>query len=323
MVLGRVLRTLRQAARERFVQPHYHAYIRQNHGSEQRVVLPKGELDEEFVADPFLFRHAGETYLFFEGMRAGRGNRGRNKGVIGCLRQVGDAWVNCGIVLEEAWHLSFPHIFEADGRVYMIPESGQSGAVSLYESIEFPTRWAKRCDLIQGDCNYVDAALILAEGVYYLSVTPSAALRRPELWLSERLEGPWMKHPQSDNVSDSLALRRNGGAFICENGQLYRIAQDCDGAYGKRIFRVPVTVLSRTQYAEGNPEEMSSVIGWPQPLPCHTYNREVNGLNVLEVVDRHYYTVKTGGALLSAAFWYGVDSLTYFFRKARPATMAS
>lgn len=321
-MFGGITRTLRQAARERFIQPHYHVYVRLNGGAEHRVALPKCPLDAEFAADPFLFRHKGETYLFFEGLYADRGDRGRAKGVIGCLRQAGDSWIDCGIVLEEPWHLSFPNVFEVDGRVCMIPESGQSGAVSLYECVEFPSRWKKRCDLIRGGCNYVDAAIVVDDGTFFISVTPDAP-RRPELWMADRLDGPWTKHPQSDNVSSTPMLRRNGGAFVRDGGRLYRIAQDCEGAYGRRVLRVPVMVVNRTQYAEGEPEELSSAVDWPQPLPYHTYNRVATDKGLLEVVDRHYYTVKRGRALLSVAFWYVVDSLTYFFRKARPATTAS
>lgn len=306
--------TLCMAARERFVLPHYHAYVRMNRGPERRVVLPSDSLDPEFVADPFLFRKNGSTWLFFEGLYRNRGCRGRNKGVIACLKQADGAWQDIGIVLEEPWHLSYPQIFEVDGRTYMIPESGQSGAVSLYESMDFPRGWVKRGDLIVGNCNYVDASLVREGNDFYLVVTPAEAPQRPELWMAESLMGPWTKHPQSEAVSPSLALRRNGGAFLREDGGLFRIAQDCEGGYGRRLFRVPVLRLDSGSYAEGRPELLAAVIDWPQPLPHHTYNRLVTEEGVLEVVDRHYDTMRPPRAFFASTFWFIVDGLRFLIK---------
>lgn len=294
---------------ERFVEKHYHVYMRLNGGDERRVVLPPCKLDPEFVADPFLFRHEGTNWLFFEGMYANRGHRGRDKGVIGCLKQVADGWKYVGVVLEEPWHLSYPQVFEQDGRLVMIPESGQSGAVSLYECDEFPLKWRKCGDLIRGNCNYVDAAFVCQDGVFYLVVAPADAALRPMLWKADSIDGPWTIHPQSDHVSSSLRVRRNGGAFVREGNRLYRIAQDCEGGYGRQLFRVPVLQLTPNRYEEGCPESLSESIRWPQPLPHHTYNRLEWDASKLEVVDRHYNAVKRGRHLAAALFWFFVDGV--------------
>lgn len=297
------------AVYERFVEKHYHVYIRLNGGDEHRVILPPCELDSEFMADPFLIRHEGSNWLFFEGMYANRGHRGRDKGVIGCLKQIPGGWEYVGVALEEDWHLSYPHVFEQDGRMLMIPESGQSGAVSLYACDDFPLKWRKCADLIRGSCNYVDASLVCQEGVFYLVVSPADATLRPQLWTAASVDGPWKLHPQSDRVPDSLRLRRNGGAFLREDGRICRIAQDCEGGYGRRLFRVPVVRLTSEQYEEGLPELLSETIRWPQPLPHHTYNRLEWGNSRLEVVDRHYNAVKCGRDFASAVFWFLVDGV--------------
>jgi len=315
--------TMRSAFYERFVQPHYHAFVRLNRGQEMRVTLPRGEMDSEFLADPFLCRYEGKNWLFFEGMRANRGNRGRAKGVICCLEQVDREWRYRGIALEEPWHLSFPYVFEHGGRTYMIPESGQSGAVSLYECEEFPLKWRKRGDLIRGGCNYVDAALVRQGGVFYLVVTPAGASLRPELWESNSLDGPWVRHPQSDHVSPSLRLRRNGGAFVREGDRLYRIAQDCEEGYGRRLYRVPIVQLTPERYEEGEPELLSEAIVWPQPLPHHTYNRLTWNDSEFEVVDRHYNTIKSGRNFVNAIAWYLVDGLRFCFSRVDQESLSS
>lgn len=299
---------------ERFVEKHYHSVTRLNGGKEARVVLPTCELDPEFVADPFLIRHEGTNWLFFEGMYANRGHRGRDKGVIGCLKQMSEGWTYVGVALEEVWHLSYPHVFELDGRMWMIPESGQSGAVSLYECEDFPLKWRKCADLICGNCNYVDASLVVEEGVFYLAVAPANAELRPQLWTAAALDGPWKLHPQGDRVSASLRLRRNGGAFVREGDRIFRIAQDCEGGYGRRLFRVPIVQLTSERYEEGRPELLSEAIRWPQPLSHHTYNRLEWGASRLEVVDRHYNTVKRGRNFASALFWFLVDGVVQVLR---------
>ena len=303
------------AMRERFVLPHYHAYVRENRGCERRVCFPEGPLDKEFVADPFLLRWKGETWMFFEGLYVKRGNRGLEKGVIGCLKQDGQDWRYCGVALEEPWHLSFPQVLEEHGRLFMIPESGQAGTVSLYECAEFPLKWIKRCDLLKGNCNYVDAAILRENGMYYMVLTPADLPRRPELWLAESILGPWRKHPESDNVSCSAALRRNGGAFIRRNGRLYRIAQDCDGGYGIRLSQVPIQMVDKHHYQEGAAEDLETSVSWPQPMPYHTYNRLAWNDVEIEVVDRHYYTLKSGMAFCSSLFWFLVDGLMFCCRR--------
>lgn len=292
---------------ERFIVKHYHAFTRLNGGDERRVVLPPCELDPEFIADPFLIRCDGTNWLFFEGMYANRGHRGRDKGVIGCLKQVADGWEYVGVAVEESWHLSYPQVFELDGCVFMIPESGQSGAVSLYECEHFPLKWRKRTDLVRANCNLVDASLLREGDFCYLVVAPAATSLPPQLWMARTIDGPWTIHPQSDHVSSSLRLRRNGGAFIREQGRIYRIAQDCEGGYGRQLFRVPVLQLTPERYEEGHPELLSESIRWQQPLLHHTYNRLKWGDSKLEVVDRHYNSIRRGRALISAFWWFLLD----------------
>ncbi len=39
----------------------------------------------------------------------------------------GRTWTYRGIVLDEAFHLSFPYVFEWNGAVYLVPESATAG----------------------------------------------------------------------------------------------------------------------------------------------------------------------------------------------------
>ena len=305
--------TVGSAMYARFVVPHYHTYVRYDEGEEHRIELPECELDREFVADPFLIEHDGTNWLFFEGLKKDRGNRGRSKGVIGCFRQVGDGWEYVGVAMEEQSHLSYPQVFSCDGQLYMIPESGQAGEVALYEAIELPKKWVKRAILIEG--KYVDSSIVKCGEKFFIVTAPEDASMPPEVWFSDRLESGWKKHPQSGNVLSSPCYRRNGG-MICRFGErLFRIAQDCDAGYGKRLYRIPIDKLSAEEYAEGVPELMANAVSWPQPGLHHTYNVLLASYRKIEVVDRHFNTLKSPVGFLASAMWFVLDGACYVAKR--------
>ena len=308
--------TLGSAMYARFVVPHYHTYVRYDTGDEHRVELPDCELDREFVADPFLIEQGGTNWLFFEGLKKDRGHRGRSKGVIGCFRQDGDAWEYVGVVLEAETHLSYPQVFAVDGRVYMIPESGQAGEVSLYEAIEFPKKWKKRATLIEG--KFVDSSIVKCGDKFFIVTAPEDASMPPEVWVSSRLDGGWKKHPQCGNVLSSPRFRRNGGSICRFDGQLFRIAQDCDAGYGKRLYRIPIDRISAVEYAEGEPELLSDAVSWHQSELHHTYNMLLGTGRKVEVVDRHFNTLKGPFCFLVSAIWFVWDGACHVAQRIFP-----
>ena len=252
----------------------YRTFFRIDGGEYRPVVTPN-----PYVADPFLFVRDGVAYLFYETLKA-------KKGVLGCFRRENGAWKDLGVVLEEPWHLSYPQVFEEDGKVFMIPEScdfrgGFSrGAVRLYEPADFPFGWQETAKLIEEP--FSDSTLYRRDGRYYLSCDREHPGESAELWQSLSLTGPWTRHPQSANHSQSKRLRRCGGAFQERDGRLFRIAQDCNGAYGKRLFKVPVEQLTPTEYREGPAELFHTGMR-------HTYNCAQTPEGFMEVVDELSY----------------------------------
>ena len=305
--------TVGSAMYARFIVSHYHAFVRINGGNEHKIGLPDCGLDGEFVADPFLFVWGGHVWLFFEGMYKGRGDRGVSKGVIGCLRYGNGVWDYQGVVLEELHHLSYPQVFEDDGVVYMIPETAQAGEVLLYESVDFPMKWKKKAVLIRG--KYVDPSLFRKNGMYYIVATPDDRISHAELWYATSLTGTWERHPADHGVLSSPSLRRNGGAIYEDAGHIYRIAQDCDGGYGRRLHRVPIEEISNDSYSEGTPVLLEDAILWPQSQMHHTYNRIKIGEVLFEVVDRHYNTIRRPVPFIVAAIWYLIDGTRYVLRR--------
>ncbi len=221
------------------------------------------------------------------------------KGKIGCFKEVEGRWVNQGIVLEQSWHMSYPQVFEEDGHIYMIPEQSDlgRGTVSLYEATDFPRGWVKRATLI--DRPFADATLLRRDGHYYLACYTIPPHESAELWHAPSLLGPWTQHPQSQNIHQEAKYRRCGGSFIEENGQLYRVAQDCEGGYGLRLYKVPVLEVSPEGYCEGAPilffSEHDIVHSWK-----HTYNEICYNGRKLSVFDIQYKTRLPMGKMLQS-----------------------
>lgn len=232
-----------------------------------------------FCADPFFFEKDGVLWLFFETVDKAM------KGRLAACRWTGERWTDFQIVLEEPFHLSYPQVFEENGHVYMIPESGNrgKGCVALYEATDFPRGWVKRQVLIERP--YADSTLLRKDGHYYLACYTNEK-ETAELWHAERLTGPWMLHPQSDNMNQSRRLRRCGGAWLNENGMLYRVVQDCNGFYGKRLFKVPVRTISPLAYEEGAAELLWDQTKFPC-RKCHTYNECYTTAKRFVVIDCH------------------------------------
>lgn len=233
-----------------------------------------------FCADPFLFHDRGINWLFYETLNS------QGKGVIGCLKEVDGKWVQVGKVLEEPWHLSYPQVFEEGGRVYMIPESCDfgKGNVSLYTTDNFPFGWKKVATLI--DRPFADATILKHEGHWYMACYTIPPDESAELWHAESLMGPWRRHPQWNRINQSNRLRRCGGAFVCKRGHLFRVAQDCNGVYGKRLYRVRINKISPAEYEEGPVTLLAGREDEPRGFK-HTYNEIMVKGRRLAVYDVH------------------------------------
>ncbi len=99
-----------------------------------------------FLADPFPFRHLGQDFIFVEQYLSAK-----RRGCIAVVTVDRNGIATAPqIVLEEPHHLSYPFVFERDGQIWMIPESGAARDVSLYRAVEFPYRWTREACLIAG-----------------------------------------------------------------------------------------------------------------------------------------------------------------------------
>lgn len=236
-------------------------------------------------ADPCAFEHAGKRYIFveeFADLPAGGMGRGTIAGLH--LRDDGEV-VRLGTILDEAWHLSYPQVFEWEGATYMTVESAEVRRVSLLRLREFPDKWEYINDLIV-EQNCVDATLFEHEGHWYLfaSAAEAGSGSGEELFLftAPTPLGPFQPHPANPIVSDATCARPAGRIFRHE-GKLYRPAQNCGPSYGAGIAFQEITRLDREGYAERTAGRLQPSA--PGIDGCHTYSRS-HGVEVLDIRDR-------------------------------------
>lgn len=195
-----------------------------------------------YLADPFMVREADEWLIFFELYHGDPG-----QGDIALLRSRDlKRWEYDGIVLDESFHLSFPHIFKADDDYYMILESYQANAVRLYKSVQFPHRWQFVKEIITGP--FIDPAIFYKDGYWWIF----ASKNNKDLWIyyAKNLMGPWESHPKNPVYDNQAAYARNAGRIIQHKNDWYRPAQDNSNRYGERVRWMKIEILNPTEFRE-------------------------------------------------------------------------
>jgi hypothetical protein len=226
------------------------------------VLPPKGG----YLADPFLWRRQGRLWLFCEEL-----TYSERKGALSCMEVLPDGGLSESVrVLSRPYHLSYPAIFEAEGEMFMVPETVGSGCVELYHAVDFPYSWVKVRDLFP--IRAVDSTPFVFEGRIWLFVSaidPAEASYHLLLFHAERLDGPWTMHPSSP-LSLDVRYARSAGAIVSHNGKLYRPSQDCAPYYGHRLNFHEITRLDTRGYQERLVQEVDPD-AWPGLRGVHTY----------------------------------------------------
>jgi hypothetical protein len=144
-------------------------------------------------------------------------------------------------VLREAWHLSYPYVFEADGETWMLPEASASGTSHLYRSVKFPYEW-ERVRAVDFGSIALDTTLVQHGGLWWAFYAPAFP---PDLRLTTlhaayaaKVEGPWVPHPQNP-IAHDIDGARPGGTPLMIDGALHLPVQRATGSYGSglRILR--------------------------------------------------------------------------------------
>lgn len=225
---------------------------------------PRGE----FRADPFLFEHGGERWVFFESFKY----RDRS-GEICVGRVEGDSLADVVPLDFGDVHCSYPFVFEHDGEIYLIPETHERNRVEVWRCTEFPARWELHATGLEGE-SPADTVFVGWNDEFWLFTNLSRHQfvdHCTELHVY-RVSGPDLSRiePHSLNpvVVDSTTARNGGRPFV-NKGRLIRPGQiTSHGSYGYGLALLEVTELSADTYCEREirriePQVEQSTIG------CH------------------------------------------------------
>lgn len=219
-----------------------------------------------YYADPFVFHWRNRTFLFVEEYAYST-----RRGCISVSEIRADGPTTPRPVLEEPHHLSYPFVFEQDGQIWMIPESGAARGVYLYRAEAFPFKWKREACLIS-DTEAYDATLVHHDQWLWLFVCErawsSSSWDALTVFRSDRLAGEWQPHRYNPVLLDASTSRPAGAIFNWKGDQL-RPAQDCSGGYGGAVSLCRIDALSPVAFKQ-------TIIGRIHcgPYGCHTYNHD-------------------------------------------------
>lgn len=221
-----------------------------------------------FMADPFLFEHDGETWIFYEAMGQNDSN-----GWIEAAR-LGEGFLSPSVVaLKRPYHLSYPYLFREGNDIFMVPETQQKMRLEVWKAKTFPTEWELHATAFEGEY-LADSSLFRTEdGQCWLLTNLSDHYafqdHSSELYLFA-VDGPDLAsivpHPQNPVVIGS-DVARNAGSVIRREASIYRPSQNNSfGVYGYGLNIMEITRLDHMAYEERlvhrfTPEDKPGSIG--------------------------------------------------------------
>ena len=237
-----------------------------------------------FIADPFLFVHNEELFLFYEEQIKLDG-----KGVIKMVKTSDlKKWSKPITVLEEDYHLSFPNVFLLDGQIYMMPESGNDKSIKLYIPNENLSRWTPYKTLIKG-CKFVDSSIVRYKNKYFLFTTDyTNQTNKLRLFYSNSIDDLWIEHPLSP-IAEGKDIGRCAGSLFNYQEKLYRPCQLTSSRYGEGVDLYEVLELSCQDFKEKkikklipNSDKIYS-IGGHHFNYCYFNNKTIVATDILEL----------------------------------------
>lgn len=198
-------------------------------------------------ADPFLIRHQGRAYLFFEVYSRNQ------RGVIAYSEILGATrYTEPKVVLRTPYHLSYPFVFEWNEEVYLLPETQENETIELYRATAFPCEWVLHKVLLRG-VKLVDPTLHFADSKWWLFAgfrsRNAKEVSELNLFMADSPLGPWNSHPRNPIVVGEHCARPAGRLFHLD-GKLIRPGQDSSRDYGEAIWLNRVETLSGSEYRE-------------------------------------------------------------------------
>lgn len=236
---------------------------------------------EVFWADPHIVYENDHYYIFIEELPFAV-----DKGYLSVIEMDQKGQYSPPVkILEKAYHLSYPNVFQYKDHYYMIPETNENKTIELYRCTEFPHQWEFIMNLME-EVKAVDTTLHFQDDKWWLftnMVENPGASSHEELFLfyteDDFLTTNWTPHPLNPIVSDVKTARPAGKIYI-EDGKVYRPSQNCSHHYGYGINTHEITVLNTNNYQEHLVKSIEP--SWDKNIiATHTYSK-VKELCVLD-----------------------------------------
>ncbi len=237
-----------------------------------------------WAADPFVIEEGGKVYIFAELY-----DYILRRGVLGYCELRGGKRMKWTPVITEPHHLSYPCIVREDGKIFLMPESGEAEELALYEAVAFPDKWEKRTVLRKGEKLADTTPLPTKQGRKALTHRVDDA-QHPRLTVID------LEDVSCDEVvAEAQSFRsRPAGHMFYRGSRLMRPAQlsdDSGDGYGKGLLFCECSVNENGKYCEREIDEVR-----PQMLRfsraiyldgMHTYNASER-FEVIDVKTRRF-----------------------------------
>lgn len=250
------------------------------HATEFKQLIPP---EDRFWADPFAFEHQGRHAIFIEELEYAD-----NIGYLSVINfnEQHEPVLPPVPILKKPYHLSYPHVFEDRGTIYMVPETSQNGTIELYRAQRFPDKWEFVINLMTG-VRAVDTTIWHHDGKYWMftniAQAPGASTC-DELYLfysEDLLSDSWRPHPANPIVSDVRHARQAGRVFQAGE-HWYRPSQDCSGAYGKAIQIHRIDLINDMYYRETPVGRVDP--DWDEDIVCTHTLTHMSGLSCIDAM---------------------------------------
>jgi len=222
---------------------------------------------DRYIADPFAIEVDGALTVLVEDF-----DQRTAHGHIAALSVSADGrWSPARPVsLDIVGHASYPFLFEHDGEAYCVPETFESGHVTLHRAVEFPTRWEKVIDIVE-DFPATDPTVFHHDGRWWLlcSERETGPGTRLFVWHAPDLLGPWEPHRRNPVKTDVRSSRPAGPPFYAD-GALHRPAQDGSRVYGGSVVINRITLLTTDAFEEHPVAHVDPPSSGPWTAGLHT-----------------------------------------------------
>ncbi len=237
-----------------------------------------------WAADPFIVERGDKAYIFAELY-----DYISRKGIIGFCTVENGKTSKWKPLLKEDYHLSYPCIIEKNGKMFMMPESGEGKVLTVYESIQLPTKWSEK-HIVRKDVKYADTTPF-PKSEEQLALTHEVSdSENPKLLL---VDFSGNREDFSVTCKNNLRSRPAGNVF-CFEGKTVRPAQisrDTGRGYGKGLVFYECCMNKDGEYNESELKELyPNELSFDKPIfldGMHTYNSSKD-FEVIDIKTRRF-----------------------------------